>query len=493
MPTVVLLDVSLSMLRRLQVVDEQEGLLQRRHLAIQGLYAFFDHLSSKFKLEFTALVAFSSLWEIAVPFTRDYELLKQGCMSVDVYDKTCFENALTGVAAHVVEEWGTSVPVQIILVTDGSLGSGVGSLKELLDHRSENANRPLPFPFPSKLHVVCVANPAEMTGNFLLFQQLCDMNGLGGSVYVPEAPISVHSVQNCFLRLAQTHYISYEGVLNCGHLSSKITLSPPPDFSVSWNTVLQSYRKDRKENKIRRFPNEINICGFLDTVDVSSPASISRHLVIPIGKDGEGAPEDDGKAPSFCVLLHGSLKVEKMVAIVQIDSDWFGFLHSWADSKKKSNLVLATFAPGAHISWLGDFKQLGPSSELNPCPYRESEDGEKEERPFPCAPSQRRSYNSQANVAWIKPSGLQSDVQKVLRYAKRLPDKQGQFFKELNRIRRAALFFCFLELLDSLAMMLEKESGKVKPEAAIQLQHAASCLRSAPYHQLDNSITPTLE
>lgn len=331
MPTVVLLDVSLSMMRQVQTPDETEN-QQRRHLAVRGLYTLFDYLSSKFKLEFTALVAFSSLWEIVVPFTRDYELLKQGCMSVDVYDKTCYENALTGVAGHVVEEWGSSVPIQVILVTDGSIGSGYGSLKDLLDGKEDRMTEtpcPLPFPFPSKLHVVCIGTQSELGPNMMLFQQLCDMNGGGGSVYVPDAPISVQSVQNCFTRLAQTHYMNYEGVLSCGHLKSNIMLSPPPDFSISWNLVLEKYRKQKTNSKLCRFPNEIKICGFLDIVDASSPPCMSRHLVIPTSGTENGSTvtngdaskeqEDSGKTPSFCVLLHGSLKVEKMIAIVQLE------------------------------------------------------------------------------------------------------------------------------------------------------------------------------
>ena len=334
MPTVVLLDVSLSMLRRVQTADDQDN-LQRRHLAIRGLYTFFDQLSIKFKLEFTALVAFSSLWEIVVPFTRDYESLKQGCMSVDVYDKTCFENAFSGVVGHVIEEWGATVPCQVVLVTDGSVGSGYGSLKNLLEgggDRSADQPCPLPFPFPSKLHVVCIGTQPETAGNLASFQMLCDLNGEGGSVYVPDAPLSVQSVQNMFTRLVQTHYVNYEGDLLCGHLKSKVSLSPPPDFSFSWNSMLdEKNSKSKLKEKLKRFPNELSICGFLDLSDIGNPPCLTRHLVIPLGsladdkleldrnaEGGKDTAEEDGKVPSFCVLLHGSLKVEKMVAIVQI-------------------------------------------------------------------------------------------------------------------------------------------------------------------------------
>ena len=334
MPTVVLLDVSLSMLRRVQTGDDQES-LQRRHLAVRGLYALFDQLSARFRLEFTALIAFSSLWEIVVPFTRDYESLKQGCMSVDVYDKTCFENALSGVVGHVIEEWGATVPCQVIIVTDGSVGSGYGSLRNLLTgggHRAAEQPFPLPFPFPSKLHVVCIATQSEIAGHLADFQALCDLNGEGGSVYSSDGPLSVQSVQSMFTRLVQTHYFNYEGHLRCGHLQSKVGLSPPPDFSYSWSSVPDvDTDKCKIKEKLRHFPTELNICGFLDVCDIGSPPHLSQHLVIPCSTVAEDTPdldgnvesgkegEEDGKVPSFCVLLHGSLKVEKMVAIVQIE------------------------------------------------------------------------------------------------------------------------------------------------------------------------------
>lgn len=501
MPTVVLLDVSLSMLRCVKTPDEE--FIERKQLAIRGLYTFFDFLSSKFKLEFSALLAFSSLWEIVVPFTRDYEALKQGCITVDTYDKTSFDNGFSGVVGHVIEEWGTSVPCQVILVTDGRTGSGQGSLRELLDGKRTNTLNPdqpspFPIPFPCKIHVVCIANSNELGANLTLFQRLCDSTGVGGSVYVPDAPLSIQSVQNMFTRLAQTHYVSYEGTLSCGHLQSKITLSPSPDFT----TLLETSKKAGGQERIRRLPNELSICGFLDVADIGNPPHLSRHLVIPIstssadGKEKEGSKdvnkdsEEDGKTPCFCVLLHGSLKVEKMVAIVSLDSDWFGMLYSWADSKKKSNLVLTTFKPGEKITWLGNMQKLGPAAELETNPYQPIDNEEGETSPFPVMRSQRRSYNSQANLVWIKPSGLQSDVQKLLRYAKRLPEKQGQFYKELNRLRRAALCYSYVDLLDVLANMLDKECAKANSKVARQLKHAAESLRVAPSMELNKAITP---
>ncbi|CAH1965879.1 unnamed protein product [Acanthoscelides obtectus] len=54
MPTVILLDVSLSMTK--PVALSEGGETARKHLAELGINAFLDHLSIHSKLEFIALV-----------------------------------------------------------------------------------------------------------------------------------------------------------------------------------------------------------------------------------------------------------------------------------------------------------------------------------------------------------------------------------------------------------------------------------------------------
>lgn len=48
-----------------------------------------------------------------------------------------------------------------------------------------------------------------------------------------------------------------------------------------------------------------------------------------------------------------------MAAVCQLSSNWYGLLVSWADSKKKSNLMLIILEPGNNaIPWLGDIRNL---------------------------------------------------------------------------------------------------------------------------------------
>lgn len=89
--------------------------------------------------------------------------------------------------------------------------------------------------------------------------------------------------------------------------------------------------------------------------------AVSRHLILPgsISQKQDANPNeidltddnaiDEGSTPSFCVLLHGALKVETMAALVTVGENWFGFVYSWADSKKKSNLMLTILTPGSDV------------------------------------------------------------------------------------------------------------------------------------------------
>lgn len=77
MPTVILLDVSLSMTRPVQLSDGTES--TRKQLAEIGINAFLDHLSIHSKLEFISLVSIYSIF----------------CM-IYLYLYFCFDCALYG-------------------------------------------------------------------------------------------------------------------------------------------------------------------------------------------------------------------------------------------------------------------------------------------------------------------------------------------------------------------------------------------------------------
>ncbi|KAM4618390.1 integrator complex subunit 14 [Polymixia lowei] len=505
MPTVVLMDVSLSMTRPVSLDGSEE--FQRKNLAVHGLTMLFEHMAANYRLEFTALVAFSSLWEHLVPFTRDYNALQEALSNLEDYDKTCVESALHGVSNIVQQEWGSSCPCQVVLVTDGSLGIGKGSLRHslhTLKQRGDDKKFPLPFPFPAKMFIMCVANAEElqMTDAMDNLEELLRLSGGEGQIFTMEGPLCLKSVQAMFGRLIDQAYSPFHAVLHCGNLSSDVQVFPRPEPVVV---------DDEVEPMPRTVSTDLEIVGFIEIGDISSPPVISRHLVLPIAVNKEvdevgtgttDEPEEEasasqmaGKSPNFCVLLHGSLKVEGMVALVQLGPDWYGMLYSQADSKKKSNLMMSLFEPGPEpLPWLGKISHLGPISEAAENPYGEDDS----KSPFPVQPQIKRSYAQNVTV-WIKASGLQTDVQKILRNARKLPEKTQTFYKELNRLRKAALAFGFWELLKGVAELLERECtmlpDSAHPDAAFQLSHAAQQLKLAStgdsqYAAFDHNIAP---
>lgn len=105
-------------------------------------------------------IVFSSLYDVICPFTRDYDSIRTKLQSIEECDKTSIETALHGVNNVIMAEWGSATACQVILITDGNPGIGPMSLSESLN--SLNVARdvnpfPLPFPYPGKLSVVCIA------------------------------------------------------------------------------------------------------------------------------------------------------------------------------------------------------------------------------------------------------------------------------------------------------------------------------------------------
>lgn len=136
--------------------------------------------------------------------------------------------------------------------------------------------------------------------------------------------------------------------------------------------ISQPYSGDEKEGP-KMISRTITLCGFLNLSDIGSPMSMSRHLVLPNENPNTARPQastdaekleidmktfysktedednNDLSKPneeSACILLHGALKFENLAAVVLLNNDWFGFMHSYSDSKKKSNIILTILMPG---------------------------------------------------------------------------------------------------------------------------------------------------
>ena len=387
--------------------------------------------------------------------------------------------------------------------------------KMLLDDLETGFNQ---FTFPCKLHVInlCTKTDHHMFDEALAYYRRLILEttsqhlspALDEQIHFLDS-YSLQSVSNLFKNLATEHYQACLSSLHCGSLMSPITIFPP---LKAYSNELQNSDNDFIIAK-PSISTGLLIYGFMELSEIASPPIHSRHIVLSnamnreqhlqnfhsiltnnpssnyelsastisdleeasksLMTNNDDANNNDAngsKQPSLCVLLHGSLKKESMVAICKVgEPNWFGMLYSWADNKKKSNLMLSTFKCGYEsISWLGNLSNLGLANLDFKLPLTET-------NRF----SDKKSY-SQSCVVWIKQTGLYSDIQKVLRLAKKLPDKSTNFFKELNKFKTQALTIGFTSILQGMSTILERElPNNSNPEAENILKQAILLLRSS--------------
>lgn len=540
MPTIIALDVSLSMTRAIPVSHNHinDEYITYHELAIRGINQFLNYLSRNCKLEYVCLVVYSSLYEIIVEFTREYETIKQALHNIEHYDKANVENVLQAATSLMVTNWGKQNSCQIIVFSDCGIGLNntclEKSIKQLrLGSEAANGLQWTSFASENKLSFVCLGDINELYFQRAvdLYQEFADVITKNGFLFIPscddvtveqngdvlkkrrlekipeypgECALSLQSFASAVEKLCTVNYGRFEATLKCGDyfkLEAPIVLWPSPSPIKHGDATLAIKRN-------------LEICGYLNLNDIGSPMSVSRHLIMPSnlsssrrmstsrshermqqsirtfytkidGSEDESASSfSDGTHESVCVMLHGALKLENMAALTLLNDNWYGLIYSSSDSKKKSNLMLTILPPGNDvIPWIGDLGNLGVvETSMQPNDVLQ----------FPIRP-EKRSY-SQNCAVWIKQAGLHSDIQKVLRHAKKLPEKTQHFYRELNRIRRAALSMGFIELLEGMATLFRRESLSLpqnsSPDCSIQLTHAAVELMKISNRDLKIVISP---
>lgn len=339
MPTVVLLDTSLSMRRPAGKGGHEDE--TRHSLACKGLDWFFTYLSKSFPCEYTSLFSFSSGCENLAGFTRDYKELKTKLSDIPFQDRTDLHSALNTVVEFVVAEWGAFAPCQVVVVTDGSPGV---RHQDAVHHKLATN-----VPFSCQLSVVCVATREEMVKSSYSkssMERLCDTTGTTpAEVFVSGGPLSVESVKRAFKDLARACFLPFTSKLKCGHLHSQVSLTPSPAmYQANCDIVISPDHKfPRLDSSLGnlQFPREMDICGFLDHSSLPAPPHYSRHFVLDPElddralelkspgllsptlteseeKERQAAMAEEAQKPSFRILLHGSLKCESKSALVKL-------------------------------------------------------------------------------------------------------------------------------------------------------------------------------
>jgi hypothetical protein len=346
MPTVLLVDVSISLAR--PVVGAERT---RKELVQRGLLHFLQHLEEHHPLELTSLITFSSEAKVIVPFTKDYTKLRTSLTEhLKLRDKTSLDSGLETVVRHVQESFfhpssslnspiGLTSQVQIIVVTDGRSNGRLSPLS-------------IEIPFPVKMQIVALGQRSEL--NLDELRQLTKIHN--GILRFIELPQGARLFKKTFEEIAHENYASYSGSIGCGHLLSRVQLHPDPNLTLSHYLSCNS-------DLPPRIPEVLTILGFVHSKNISSPPTLSRHAVLPASLPLHDNAMDTSSTTNseniLCILLHQCLKAEKAFAVVQLDSSgkWYGLLSSLTE-QERTGLVFSFLPPRLSLPWMGDFSAV---------------------------------------------------------------------------------------------------------------------------------------
>lgn len=270
---------------------------------------------------------------------------------------------------------------------------------------------------------------------------------------------SPDSVQNFVRDFFSNEFAPLKTQLKFGHLTGGLCIHPrPPGISSG---------------------TDINVLGVVKVCELDGPPLESRHLV--------QAESGTGDQPHLAVLMMESLllsdeegpdKGKRSAALVKVGGR-FGLLQP-QESNKKPWLAFWLIPTGDDpLPWFGPLQSLGHPDTKNKIDF-----------PVCDSFARRRSY-AVPTIAWTKDKNVTSDVQKLMRAARKLPDKAPHFYKELNKIRRACLSYGFIDLIDGIAQCLDFEQkvlSETKPAAVIPIQKAAEMLRKSKDLPYDHQI-----
>ncbi|KAK6110038.1 hypothetical protein QQG55_38360 [Brugia pahangi] len=218
-------------------------------------------------------------------------------------------------------------------------------------------------------------------------------------------------------------------LLKCGFLKAYFKTLPSVD-SDDWNTVIE-------------------VIGFIPVNYLANMPTIRHHFLI-----------SQLNSEDFLNLMCSSLHLEENVAICRLNKKLYGALcHISAkeEDPSVSRLVFALFPPGPMpVSWLPSFSTMCSQSIV---------DAGNEEQLF-CIRNDglsRPSYSSLQRTCWYEVHGLQSDMQKIARLLKKIPDRTFLFYSELNRIHAYCCASGAEDVLEKIIQVLQEESSSQSP------------------------------
>lgn len=451
MPTVIVLDSSLSLCQRTSPGSGSGAIAvpspTRFQLLVQGASYFLSILEEQQPLESTAVISFSSRSTVVSPFSTDFPALRTALDSIHLQDKTCPSVGLEAAQQLVQECFGGDRSCQLVLLTDGRPNGG-----QPLDTLQLQGLR---------VHIIAIGASSEVESTMEGYRGV--VGKTGGSIQTVELPHNSHALKQCFDSLVCSHYGSYSGLLACGNLKCNVSVQPNPNIELF--RILSNQGGNVAGGT---FPTVLPITGFLPNKKIPSPPAISRHIILP-------ATSTD---TTMCLLLNEALKAEKTTAFVMLEPDWFAIISSLYE-KDSSALCLSVFRRDMHISWIGELSKLASVRQPNffPLPLRTFH-----QRSYPSKPSY--------TIPYVTKDLLQSDLQKIVRYARNLPQKQQILTQECERLRSVAEVYYLPSLKDNIVAILQQEMNTADGSTAAILRDTIYRMKEVHQTPMEETVNP---
>ncbi|VDM96012.1 unnamed protein product [Thelazia callipaeda] len=217
--------------------------------------------------------------------------------------------------------------------------------------------------------------------------------------------------------------------LNCGFLKAEFKVIPSGD-SYDWDSIFE-------------------IIGFIP-VNCSYVPTIRHHFVLP-------CPGSEDMLNILCAAMHA----DESMAICHISENLYAALCSICSKEEddftSNRLLIALFPSGiCPVPWLPPLTTLCSQNIVDTENYEQSFCVSNDNLSIP-------SYFSQPRTCWYEPHGLQSDMQKISRLLKKIPDKMFLFYTELSRIHAYCCATGAEDILEKLIQILREESSKQMP------------------------------
>lgn len=469
MTLLMLVDKSLSMWRQISENDKQKRIFE---FATELVSQVLEYMVNEFPHQQVCVNTFSSFLSKSTKFSTNYDEMIKTLQATQSGDKSEILKVLQAVIRSYYNEWSSYQPATIIIISDGFFSTTYRTTHSF--HDISTSTEAILFPFPCRL-VWVILDKIELVRHRLdILRQFMVCPNSFENLHYPQVNLDSTSVNEIANKVC-SYFTPYSGTLRFGFLNSPISLHPPPSACYFESKVKFPLSGNKgftvNENLADTFPEELNIIGFLPAASTHCTPSLARHLTLdqrkiekvnlsdtPSGppakkqcfstnnRDFEQiscleAEDSADKIPSFRVLLHASLTKSNKVAVVKLKHEWFALLFARHDEQKKksTNLVLSVMPCGDIIPG------VGPPSKL----------GIKDSRP-PLTVFTEFSYSSNAHI-WLKCDSMLAETTKLLKYLKKLSEKQSLFLSELNKIKNSAQIYSHYQVLAYVKEALRNE------------------------------------